>query len=68
MKRTLSLILSLLMVLSLFSGLTVVAAESDLAFDLPDPDALAGLVQDTAVKYLANIPDANGVNLLYAGV
>ena len=31
MKRTLSLILSLLMLLSLFSGLTVVAAENDLA-------------------------------------
>ena len=31
MKRTLSLILSLLMVLSLFTGLTVVATENDLA-------------------------------------
>ncbi|MBQ9347018.1 MAG: hypothetical protein IJT94_06705 [Oscillibacter sp.] len=32
------------------------------------PDALANLVWDTACKYLANIPDATGINLLYAGV
>lgn len=29
--------------------------------------ALNDLVRDTAVKYLANVPDSNGVNLLYAG-
>lgn len=29
--------------------------------------ARAALINSIAVKYLANIPDANGVNLLYAG-
>ena len=33
-----------------------------------NPDALTALVRNIAVKYLANVPDANGVNLLYAGV
>lgn len=32
-----------------------------------DPDACASMVRDIAVKYLANIPDAHGVGLLYAG-
>ena len=30
-------------------------------------EAQAHLIRNIAVKYLANIPDANGVNLLYAG-
>ena len=32
------------------------------------PVAHAQLINSIAVKYLANIPDANGINLLYAGV
>lgn len=31
-------------------------------------EAQTVLLRDTAAKYLAGIPDANGVNLLYAGV
>ncbi len=31
------------------------------------PAAHAQLINSIAVKYLANIPDANGINLLYAG-
>ena len=31
------------------------------------PVAHAQLINSIAVKYLANIPDANGINLLYAG-
>lgn len=30
-------------------------------------EAQASLINSIAVKYLANVPDANGVNLLYAG-
>lgn len=30
-------------------------------------EAQDGLIRSIAAKYLANIPDANGVNLLYAG-
>lgn len=33
-----------------------------------NPAALTELLYSIAVKYLSNIPDANGVNLLYAGV
>lgn len=32
------------------------------------PEALAELLYGIAVKYLADIPDASGVNLLYAGL
>lgn len=32
-----------------------------------DAEVQTALIRDTAVKYLANIPDAKGVNLLYAG-
>lgn len=32
-----------------------------------NPDAEAVLIQSVAAKYLAGIPDANGINLLYAG-
>lgn len=32
-----------------------------------DDKKLQALITDTAVKYLANVPDASGVNLLYAG-
>lgn len=32
------------------------------------PDALSALLYSIATKYLSNVPDANGVNLLYAGV
>lgn len=31
-------------------------------------DALTALLYSIATKYLSNVPDANGVNLLYAGV
>lgn len=31
------------------------------------PEAHAQLISSIAVRYLANIPDANGINLLYAG-
>ncbi len=30
-------------------------------------EAQTGLIRDIAAKYLANIPDADGINLLYAG-
>ncbi len=33
-----------------------------------DTVALSVLLRETAAKYLAGIPDANGINLLYAGV
>ena len=33
-----------------------------------NPAALTELLYGIAVKYLSNVPDANGVNLLYAGV
>jgi hypothetical protein len=33
-----------------------------------DEEVLTKLIADTAAKYLANIPDAKGTNLLYAGV
>jgi hypothetical protein len=33
-----------------------------------NPAALTELLYGIATKYLSNIPDANGVNLLYAGV
>lgn len=33
-----------------------------------DQTELMKLVKDIAVRYLANVPDANGTNLLYAGV
>lgn len=32
-----------------------------------DANEQAKLINSVAVKYLANIPDANGINLLYAG-
>ena len=32
------------------------------------PAALTELLYGIAAKFLSNIPDANGVNLLYAGV
>ena len=32
-----------------------------------DDEKLKTLISDIAVKYLANVPDANGTNLLYAG-
>lgn len=32
-----------------------------------NPDAEAALILSIATRYLANIPDANGINLLYAG-
>lgn len=32
-----------------------------------DDEKLKNLISDIAVKYLANVPDANGTNLLYAG-
>ena len=33
-----------------------------------NPAALTELLCGIAAKYLSNVPDANGVNLLYAGV
>lgn len=32
-----------------------------------DADALQAVLWDAAARYIANIPDANGINLLYAG-
>ena len=32
-----------------------------------DADALQSVLWDAAARYIANIPDANGINLLYAG-
>lgn len=33
-----------------------------------DSNALSALLRSEAVRYLANVPDRNGTNLLYAGV
>lgn len=43
------------------------AAASVYAAAAANAEAQAALIGSIAVKYLANIPDANGVNLLYAG-
>lgn len=43
------------------------AAASAYAAAAADEDAKGALIGSIAVKYLANIPDAYGVNLLYAG-
>lgn len=42
-------------------------ASSAVAAAAADESKLNALITDTAVKYLANVPDANGINLLYAG-
>lgn len=43
------------------------AAASAYAQAAQNGEALQVLVAQTAAKYLANVPDACGVNLLYAG-
>ena len=43
------------------------AAASTYAAAAASAEAQAALIGNIAAKYLANIPDANGVNLLYAG-
>lgn len=43
------------------------ATASTYAAAAASADAQAALIGSIAAKYLANIPDANGVNLLYAG-
>lgn len=43
------------------------AASSVYASAAASTQTLNVLIRDTAVKYLANVPDCNGVNLLYAG-
>lgn len=43
------------------------ASNSIYAAAAANSDAQASLLRDIAAKYLANIPDANGINLLYAG-
>lgn len=42
-------------------------ASSVYAAAAADTAAQAALIRDIAAAYLANIPDANGINLLYAG-
>lgn len=42
-------------------------ASSVYAKAVGDRNALDTLIQDTAARYLAGIPDGNGVNLLYRG-
>lgn len=44
------------------------ASSSTYAAAAADNTVRAQLIRDTAARYLANIPDANGVNLLYGGV
>lgn len=44
------------------------AASSVYAKAAADVSALSALILGDVVRYLANVPDANGVNLLYAGV
>jgi hypothetical protein len=44
------------------------AASSIYAAAAADSTARQRLITDTAVRYLANVPDANGINLLYGGV
>lgn len=48
-----------------FSGNSATA--SAYAAAAADDSAKRRLIADVAAKYLANVPDANGVNLLYAG-
>ena len=43
------------------------AAASMYAAAVANAEARANLIVDIAVGYLANVPDANGINLLYAG-
>lgn len=43
------------------------AAASAYAQAAQSEEALQGLIAQTAAKYLANVPDACGINLLYAG-
>lgn len=43
------------------------AASSVYAAAAADATAQTALVRDIAAIYLANVPDANGINLLYAG-
>ena len=50
------------------SYFTDAAAATMYAAAAVSPETLSVLVRETAAKYLANVPDANGVNLLYAGV
>lgn len=44
------------------------AADSVYAAAAADADDCTKLVLQTALKYLANVPDANGINLFYGGV
>lgn len=44
------------------------SSSSAIALAVSDVSKRQQLIVDTAVKYLANVPDANGVNLLYGGV
>lgn len=43
------------------------ASGSSLAAAAADADTREKLIQGLAVRYLANVPDSKGVNLLYAG-
>lgn len=44
------------------------ASNSVYAKAVADQAEMSRLVRDVATKYLANVPDAYGINLLYAGV
>lgn len=50
-----------------FASIGNTANASSYAAAAADPAVQDELIRDTAVRYLANVPDANGVNLLYAG-
>lgn len=50
-----------------FASVGSAASASAYAAAAADAKIQETLIRDTAVKYLANIPDAKGVNLLYAG-
>lgn len=51
-----------------FSSGNSAASASVYAAAAADTVKQSRLIQDIAVKYLANVPDKSGVNLLYAGV
>lgn len=50
-----------------FASVGTAVGASTYAAAAADAEVQASLIRDTAAKYLANVPDANGVNLLYAG-
>jgi len=52
---------------SISYSVTGAAGASTYAAAAASAEAQAALLRDIAAKYLANVPDANGVNLLYAG-